>query len=85
MRPRDVRLQAFSLEARAAAGGFITADELALIVPLHRTTIWRLERAGRWPARHRLGLNRVGWLAAEVMAHLRELPRGPGARPSEAV
>lgn len=29
-------------------------------------TIWRLERAGRFPLRVKLGPNSVGWLANEI-------------------
>lgn len=43
--------------------------ELVLYSPQH---IARLEAAGRFPKRVRLGQNRVGWIEAEVMAWLQE-------------
>lgn len=42
-----------------------TAEVLAR-TGLSRTTIWRLERAGLFPARRRLGPNSVGWLESEI-------------------
>ena len=33
---------------------------------LSRMTIWRLERAGQFPQRRRLGPNAVGWIQAEI-------------------
>lgn len=38
------------------------------LVSLSRTTIWRLEREGKFPARRQLGSNSVAWIAAEVTA-----------------
>jgi prophage regulatory protein len=35
---------------------------------LSETTIWRLERAGDFPARRQLSNNAVGWLRSEVEA-----------------
>lgn len=35
-------------------------------VPLGRTTIWRKERVGEFPARRDLGGGVVGWLESEV-------------------
>jgi predicted DNA-binding transcriptional regulator AlpA len=43
---------------------------------LSRTTIWRLERHGKFPRRLRLSGNRVGWRADEVLAWIQALPRG---------
>ncbi len=42
--------------------------ELRSLVPYSSMHIWRLERAGRFPARIHLGPNRVGWSLAEVTA-----------------
>lgn len=35
---------------------------------LSRTTRWRLERQGKFPARRHLSANSVGWLSSEVEA-----------------
>jgi len=37
---------------------------------LARTTIWRLEKAGLFPARRQLSPNSVGWLRSEIEAWL---------------
>ena len=39
---------------------------------LSRSTIWRLERDGKFPKKCRLSANRVGWLQSEIMAWLQE-------------
>ncbi|WP_417729532.1 helix-turn-helix transcriptional regulator [Roseovarius sp.] len=43
--------------------------ELVLYSPQH---IARLEKAGQFPKRVQLGVNRVGWVEAEVLAWLEE-------------
>ena len=45
-------------------------------VPLSRTTLWRLERQGKFPTRIRLGLNSVGWRDEEVQHWVETRPRG---------
>jgi len=40
--------------------------EVVDLTGLSRTTIWRKERAGEFPARVRLGENSVGWRVSEV-------------------
>ena len=35
-------------------------------VSLSRTTIWRLEKEGRFPARRQLSANAVGWIKQDV-------------------
>lgn len=40
--------------------------EVAERVGLSRTTIWRREREGTFPARRRLGANSVAYIEAEV-------------------
>lgn len=41
-------------------------------VPLSRTTLWRMERAGLFPIRIQISPNRVGWIEAEIDAWLEE-------------
>ncbi len=45
------------------------------ITGLSYSTIFRLERDGKFPARRRLGPNSVGWVEAEVLAWLRSRDR----------
>jgi prophage regulatory protein len=35
-------------------------------VPVSRTTLWRLERAGQFPKRIQISPNRVAWLESDV-------------------
>ena len=44
----------------------VRKKELCGHVGLSYSTIYRLERAGRFPRRRRLGDNAVGWLLSEV-------------------
>ncbi len=49
----------------------IRAKEVAKITGLSRTTIWRMEKAGTFPARVSLGGNSVGWKHSEIQEWLR--------------
>ena len=49
----------------------LTRERLHELVPLSRTHIARLEKAGLFPRRIKLGARRVGWISAEVEAWLR--------------
>lgn len=44
----------------------IREKEPRMIVPYSSMHIWRLEKAGRFPQRIRLGPNRIGWSLREV-------------------
>jgi prophage regulatory protein len=46
----------------------VTQKELKLLVPYTPHHILRLEKAGKFPLRIRLGQNRVGWLLIEIEA-----------------
>ena len=46
----------------------VSAKERRQLVPYSDMQIWRLERAGRFPTRIRLGDNRVGWSFRELQA-----------------
>jgi prophage regulatory protein len=49
----------------------ITAAERRRMVPYSDMHIWRLEKAGQFPKRLKLGPNRVGWLLSEVEGWIR--------------
>ena len=51
-------------------------SEVVGMTGLSRTTIWRLERAGKFPQRLRLSSNRVGWYQNEVEKWISTRPRG---------
>ncbi len=47
---------------------FIMLPQVRKIVPYSASHLWRLERAGQFPKRVRLGGNRVAWVQSEVSA-----------------
>ena len=53
---------------------FLRTDEVERRAGLSRTTIWRLERKGQFPARRRIGPNAVGWLEEEIDAWIESRP-----------
>lgn len=57
----------------------ITKKELRLIVPYTPQHIARLEKAGRFPKRIRIGERRVGWRLSDIEAWLNERSRVSGA------
>ncbi|MGD9975024.1 MAG: helix-turn-helix transcriptional regulator [Desulfatirhabdiaceae bacterium] len=50
----------------------IRKPELFLKIGLSDATIWRMERAGRFPQRIQLGGNSVGWFDDEIELWLSE-------------
>jgi len=44
--------------------------EVERITGRSSVSIWRDERAGRFPKRRRIGVRAVGWLRSEIMAWL---------------
>ena len=53
-------------------------------VGLSRTTLWRLERQGGFPARRQLSANSVGWLKSDVDAWIQSRAVIGGASSSSA-
>lgn len=51
---------------QSVVGKVVRRGELPLLTGLSMTTLWRLERAGDFPARIRLSSGRVGWRCFEV-------------------
>ena len=47
--------------------GFMREAECESVSGLSRTTRWRLERAGKFPARRKIGESAVGWRRADIM------------------
>jgi prophage regulatory protein len=45
---------------------FLRRPEVEQITSLNETTIWREEKAGRFPKRYNLTKRTVGWLASEI-------------------
>jgi prophage regulatory protein len=44
----------------------IPLKEVILKTSLSGTTIWRQEKAGKFPKRYKIGLNRVAWVDSEI-------------------
>jgi len=47
---------------------YLRMNEVAEILGVSTTTIWRLEKAGEFPVRRRISSNAVGYLASEIEA-----------------
>ncbi len=63
-------------------------DVQLVIGGLSRVTVWRDERAGRFPKRVQTSQGRVGWIGSEIKHHLETRPRvnpGPCAVESGAI
>ena len=58
---------AHGLLAPAMGSAVITRKQVQQITGLGRTTLWRLEAEGQFPAKVRLSSGRVGWMEAEVV------------------
>ena len=52
----------------APANRIIRKPELLAQLGVTHTTVWRWEKAGKFPKRLRLGKNACGWLKSEVEA-----------------
>jgi len=64
------------VEVRAISfDGILSSEDVELVSSYSRTTIWREERAGRFPKRVQLSPGRVGWIGAEVLEWIRSRPR----------
>jgi len=59
----------------------LLAPEVEKITRLSGTTLWRLEREGKFPKRVKIGLKRVAWSAQEINTWLsaRMAARSPEA------
>jgi predicted DNA-binding transcriptional regulator AlpA len=55
---------------------FLRFKEVGLMCGLSRTTIWRMQRDGKFPERRRIGPNAVRWLAGDVEEWIRTRERG---------
>src|SRR5436309_11368054 len=58
--------------SRGADMRYIRFKELKTLVPLGRTTIWRMEREGRFPRSRRIGKSAKAWLETEVLSWMQE-------------
>jgi prophage regulatory protein len=59
-----------SVTSSIPARKYIRAQELATMLAVHRTTLWRWVRDGHLPRPVQLGPNTVAWNSAEIEAWL---------------
>ncbi len=52
----------------------LRARQLAELLGVHRSTLWRWEQAGAFPLRRSFGPNTVGWLVSEIEVWLHSAP-----------
>ena len=52
----------------------LRVHQLAELIGVHRTTLWRWEQAGTFPLRRSLGPNSIGWLESEITAWVESRP-----------
>lgn len=56
----------------------IRKPEIRKITGLSDSTIWRLEKAKKFPQRRRISSTACGWLLSEVLAWVRSRPSAEG-------
>jgi predicted DNA-binding transcriptional regulator AlpA len=71
--------------AEAMPRRMLDIDEVLALVPISRTTLFRMEKAGKFPASTYISANRRTWFASDVAAWQDNLParRRAGRRPAE--
>lgn len=62
----------------------ILQSQLKEIIPFSRTTVWRLEKDGKFPKRRQVSPGRVGWLLSEIEAFLAKLPESRTKLPKKS-
>ncbi len=62
------------------ADSIIRKPEVRKITGLSDTTIWRLEKAKKFPQRKRLSTSACGWLLSEVLAWVQSRPEVGGSQ-----
>jgi len=61
---------------------FLRRQEVEQITSLNQTTIWREEKAGRFPKRYNLTTRTVGWLASEINDWMNSRQTSTGESPN---
>lgn len=56
------------------ADRMLSTTEVQEATGLSRTTLWRMEREGKFPKRRKLVGHRVGWLESEVEVWIADRP-----------
>jgi prophage regulatory protein len=55
-------------ERPSVQGRIISSAELRKLLPFSDAHFWRLEQAGTFPRRIKIGARRVGWVLEEILA-----------------
>ncbi len=64
---------------------FISFEDLrALGINSHKVTIWRLERAGKFPKRVQVSPGSVAWVEAEIRRYMADCMAARDSMPVEA-
>ena len=53
---------------RDSVDKFIRLSDVIEMIGLSQSTIWRMEKLGKFPKRRRLSASACGWLKSEVLA-----------------
>ena len=72
------------LELSSGPHELLLMPEVTARARLSGTTLWQLEKAGRFPKRQKIGFKRVAWRAAEVDASIAGRWSQPAAQPVAA-
>ncbi|WP_138379459.1 AlpA family phage regulatory protein [Luteithermobacter gelatinilyticus] len=56
----------------------LNIKQVCEITSLSKVTIWRLERAGDFPKRHKISRNRIAWLHTDIQDWIAEKSGGKG-------
>ena len=54
----------------------LTTDEILKMLPVSKSTLWRLEKQGLFPMHFKLGLRRNGWMESDVVSWLDNVQEG---------
>lgn len=57
-------------QAKPRESAVMSRGDLIVLTGLSETTLWRLEKAGDFPAKIRLSVRRIGWMRDEIEAWL---------------
>ncbi len=63
----------------------VRKPQVKKITGLSDTTIWRLEKANKFPKRRRLSSTACGWLLSEVLDWVRSRPEVEGGQNAQSI
>jgi predicted DNA-binding transcriptional regulator AlpA len=76
---KRIRHRVRKQEATSAGRELLLLPEVAERTRLSDTTLWRLEKAGRFPKRIKIGFKRVAWRAIDIDAWIAGRAAGAAA------